>query len=303
LSFTCDVKDEILKCINDKDKKFACLYGMILYSRILEKERICFQTESRVSAYTFISLFRNVFHIELSYTEHFRKDLKTLYCFEITDPEIIEKVYRVYKINCSERRIEPALITMGSMSIFTAGVFLACGSLNNPEKEYHLEFAVPAESLEKDIVSVLGSIGVSAKTVERRGQIIVYVKDSESIEDILTFMGAQQCTLQLINIEIFKDMRNKANRIRNCDTANIEKTVKASISQINDIELIAETKGLESLSKELREVAEFRLKNADMSLKEIGESLSQPISRSGVNHRFRKISRIAEEIRGNNGKQ
>ena len=136
---------------------------------------------------------------------------------------------------------------------------------------------------------------MNAKTAVRRGQYIVYIKDSESIEDTLTFIGAQNCTLEIMNVKIYKDVRNKANRLANCDSANIDKVVNAAMKQTEDICLIESSDGLESLSDELREVAEIRLENMDMSLKEIGEILS--ISRSGVNHRFRRIARIADDIR------
>jgi DNA-binding protein WhiA len=144
---------------------------------------------------------------------------------------------------------------------------------------------------------LLKDIGVNAKTMLRRGQNIVYIKGSESIEDTLTFIGAPQCTLELMNMKIYKDIRNKANRIANCDAANIDKVVKSALKQIEDIKLIDRSLGLESLSDELREVAQLRLENTDMSLQEIGENLSEPLSRSGVNHRFKKLAKLADEIR------
>ena len=142
---------------------------------------------------------------------------------------------------------------------------------------------------------------MTAKTMLRRGQHIVYIKGSGSIEDTLTFIGAPQCTLELINTKIYKDIRNKANRIANCDAANIDKVVKAAMKQIEDIKLIDKVIGLENISQELREVAQLRLENIDMSLQEIGEDLSEPISRSGVNHRFKKLAKMADEIRGGGG--
>ena len=178
-----------------------------------------------------------------------------------------------------------------------AGVLLACGSVNDPANEYHLVFTVLEEELAEELVNLLKDIGVHAKTMVRRGKYIVYVKGSESIEDTLTFIGAQQCTLELMNVKIFKDVRNKANRIANCDNANIDKVITASLRQTEDIRLIEQTIGIDKLPEELREIAELRLSAADMSLKEIGDALEPPISRSGVNHRFRRIAKIAEEIR------
>lgn len=126
---------------------------------------------------------------------------------------------------------------------------------------------------------------------------MVYIKESESIEDVITFIGAPMCTLELMDIKVVKSVRNKVNRIVNCDSANLNKVIDAAIRQTEDIRLIDRTIGLENLSDELREVAELRINNADMSLQEIGESLEKPISRSGVNHRFRKIAKIAGELR------
>lgn len=220
-----------------------------------------------------------------------------MYIFDIADTELIGEVSRRYRLDMSQRTIDSEIIATNSLGVFTAGVFLACGSVNDPSKEYHLEFSVPEPALAQQLSVLLGDIGAAAKRAVRRGQEIVYIKDSESIEDTLTFIGAQQCTLELMNVKIYKDVRNKANRIANCDAANIDKVVNAAMRQIEDIRLIEKSMGLASLPAELRELAELRLDNIDMSLQEIGESLSVPISRSGVNHRFRKLAKIADGIR------
>lgn len=295
MSFSNDVRREICSAVSDNDKRFACLYGMLLFCRTLSPEHICFQTESRVSAEFFGVLFRNVFRYSLECRENSRKNT-VLYCYDIYDRNIIDEVYRTYRF-INVRTINSEIIVTNSIGGFTAGIFLACGSVNDPSKEYHLEFSVSGEVLAEELTVLLADIGVTAKTTVRRGQNIVYIKDSESIEDTLTFMGAQNCTLEIMNVKIYKDVRNKANRIANCDSANIDKVVKASMRQIEDIKLIADTDGLESLTAELREVAVMRLENTDMSLQEIGENLSVPISRSGVNHRFKKIAVIAGNIR------
>ncbi len=297
MSFSNDVRSEICSSISDKDKRFACLYGMLLFCRTLSPEEICFQTESSISADIFSELFRNVFGREVQCVETVRRTDVKLYSFEITDRELIDEVYRVYHLFRNVRTIDPEIIVTNSLGVFTAGVFLACGSVNDPSKEYHLEFTVPGEVLAEEMTVLLRDIGVTAKTVTRRGQYVVYIKGSESIEDTLTFIGASQCTLEMMNVKIYKDVRNKANRLANCDAANIDKVVNAAVRQIEDIRLIEDSCGLDTLPDELREVAEIRLENTDMSLQEIGQSLSVPISRSGVNHRFRKIAKIAEELR------
>ena len=270
---------------------------MLLFCRTLNREHICFQSESRVSAQLFCSLFEAVFRKKLSITEHIRKN-GIILCSCDTDGDTAQEVFQKYRLSDNKRLIDSEIIATNSLGVFTAGVFLACGSVNDPNKEYHLEFACPEEGLAQQLATLLGDIGVTAKTVVRRGQHIVYIKGSESIEDTLTFIGASQCTLELMNTKIYKDIRNKANRIANCDAANIDKVVKAAMKQIDDIKLIDHAVGLDTLSDELREVAQLRLDNIDMSLQEIGETLSEPISRSGVNHRFKKLAKLADEIRG-----
>lgn len=297
------MRKEICASVNDKEKRFACLYGMTLFSRTITDGHICFQSESRTASELFGNLCEDVFGGDVKYSrqESIRKNGSVLYVFDIKGLDNVGRLLNAYRINPEKRSINSEIIATSSLGVFAAGIFLACGSVNDPAKEYHLEFAVPDEILADDLLALLGDIGVNAKKVMRRGQYVVYIKESESIEDTLTFIGAQQCTLELMNVKIFKDVRNKANRLANCDSANIDKVVNAAIRQIDDINLIDRTIGLESLSDELREVAELRLSNTDMSLQEIGDSLENPISRSGVNHRFKKLAKIAGEIRSEGG--
>jgi len=296
VSFSNDVRIEISASVNDKEKRFACLYGMLLFCRTLTEKHICFQSESSVTSELFGRLYKAVFRKEAECNTQIRKNGITLYGYDFSGIAA-EEIFSKYKFTYPVRTIDSEIIATNSLGVFTAGAFLACGSVNDPSKEYHLEFACPQEKLAEQLSILLGDIGVTAKTVLRRGQHIVYIKGSESIEDTLTFIGAQQCTLDLMNMKIYKDIRNKANRIANCDAANIDKVVKAALKQIDDIKLIDKRIGLDNLSDELREVAVLRLENIDMSLQEIGETLSEPISRSGVNHRFKKLAKIAEELR------
>lgn len=297
MSFSDEVRREICTYITDKDKRFACLYGMLLFSRTVMPQQICFQSKNETSAETFGRLFGKVFHHELSCRESVGKNGRKLYIYDITSAELVKTVFEKYKITEKPRQINYEMISTGSLGVFAAGVFLACGSVIDPEKEYHLEFAVPEQKLAQELISLLNDIGVTARSAVRRGQLIVYIKGSEGIEDTLTFIGAQQCTLELMNVKIYKDVRNKANRIANCDSANIDKVVSAALKQIEDISLIANNRGLDDLPEELREIARLRMENPTMSLQEIGESLSEPLSRSGVNHRFKRIAKIADEIR------
>ncbi len=300
MSFSNDVREEIARSITDRDRQFACLYGILLYCHTFSMERIVLQSESLTFANLIPTLFRAVFRTEL------KPDIRTvargmeqsMISFTISAPEQIRKICEVYHIHAERREIRLPNLANNSLGAFLAGVYFSCGSMMDPNKEYHLEFNTPSELLYDDLYKLLKNIGVSGRHILRKNMHVFYLKDSEQIEDTLTYMGAQQCTIALMNVKIRKDMRNKANRLRNCDEANINKVVTAAMRQTADIQCIVRCGRLDDLSPELKELAELRLENPELSLKELGELLSEPIGRSGVNHRFRKLSAIAEELRG-----
>jgi len=181
---------------------------------------------------------------------------------------------------------------------YIRGAFLAGGSLSDPEKAYHLELVNTSKLKSEYLAGIINSFGLRAKVIERKGHYIVYLKEGENIVDLLNVMGAHLSLMNLENLRIVKDMRNNVNRQVNCETANLSKTVQASIKQINDINTIARIKGPGYLSDQLEAVAKIRLMHGEASLKEIGAMLSPPVSKSGVNHRLRKISEIADNLRG-----
>ena len=181
---------------------------------------------------------------------------------------------------------------------YIRGAFLAGGSISDPEKAYHLELVNACRQKSEDLAELINSYGLKARVIERKGHYIVYLKEGENIVDLLNIMGAHLSLMNFENLRIVKDIRNDVNRQVNCETANLSKTVRASIKQIDDINTIARIKGLGYLSDQLKEVAEIRLMYEEASLKEIGAMLSLPVSKSGVNHRLRKISEIAENLRG-----
>ena len=179
---------------------------------------------------------------------------------------------------------------------FVRGVFLSCGIVTDPKKEYHLEFDVTFRSKSQDLSEMFEGFPVVPKQSDRNGVNIIYFKDSSHIEDILTVMGAHQSVLALINEKIYKDVRNNVNRKVNCDNANIKKTCEAAAEQIRAIEIIQKTELLDEIPPELKELALLRLDNPEMSLSELGANLTEPISRSGVNHRLKKLIDIAKKI-------
>ncbi len=195
------------------------------------------------------------------------------------DPQIIRK-------NCCKRA-------------FLRGAFLAGGSVNNPERNsYHLEISCFSESLCQQLSELANQFDVNAKCIERKNNYVLYMKEGEKITAFLNVIGAHQALLHFEDVRIVKDMRNSVNRLVNCETANLNKTIQASMKQVANIRLIEKAWGLENLPPKLREVAEARLAHPDLSLSELGQQLpGGAMSKSGVNHRLRKLDEIAERIR------
>lgn len=185
------------------------------------------------------------------------------------------------------------------MRSYLRGAFLATGSVNNPEtSRYHLEIYSLYESHNNDIAQMMNHFGLNAKTTKRRNGYIVYLKEAERIADFLQLIGATNAMLKFEDIRIVRDMRNSVNRLVNCENANINKTVAAAERQVENIKYLRDTVGLDSLPAKLQEIAVLRLDNPEVSLKELGEMVpSGAISKSGINHRLRKLNSIAEEAR------
>ena len=180
---------------------------------------------------------------------------------------------------------------------FIRGAFLASGSLSDPEKFYHFEIVCATEEKAKQLQGIIAAFDLEAKIVKRKRYYIVYIKEGSQIVDILNVMEAPVALMELENIRILKDMRNSVNRQVNCETANINKTVSAAVKQIEDIEYIRDTIGLENLPENLEEIARERVERPEATLKELGEALDPPVGKSGVNHRLRKLCDIAEQLR------
>ncbi|WP_010631923.1 DNA-binding protein WhiA [Sporolactobacillus vineae] len=197
------------------------------------------------------------------------------------------------------REIAPELIRKKCCRrSYLRGAFLAGGSLNHPESSYHLEIFSNYEEHTYSLAKLMNKFELNVKVLPRKNGYIIYMKEGEKITDFLSIIGANRALFYFEDIRIVKDMRNSVNRLVNCETANLNKTVDAATRQVENIRLIEKQIGLQELPDKLREIAELRLQNPDITLKELGELVSgAPISKSGINHRFRKIDRIASRIR------
>ena len=297
MSFSSQVKDELVKIEQENACcKKSLLYGMALFSKSFSFSSVVFQSKSKETAELFLSLLEEICSVRAKmsaspsgklYTVSVRKSVnasRIMSCFGH------ERGETSLRINFSNFTCEDCQKT------FIRGVFLACGAVSSPEKDYHLEFSVPYLNLSKSLMTALRQVELSPKMTNRKGYNIIYFKDSEEIEDCLYIMGAGKSMFDMMNVKIVKEIRNTANRKANCDAANIEKTVAAASPQIAAILKIKEKKGLDSLPDGLRQMAEIRLENPDSSLGELSEMLEPPISRSGVNHRLSRLVKIAQEL-------
>lgn len=180
---------------------------------------------------------------------------------------------------------------------YLRGLFLGGGSVNSPEGTYHLEIVTGSEKFADGISKLMNKFNLDARASRRKNGNVIYLKESEHIISFLNIVGAHSALLNFENARIYKGMRNKVNRLVNCETANLNKTVNAAVRQIENIELIRDTLGLDNLPDSLKETAEFRLKYPDACLKELGSLMQPPLGKSCVNHRLRRIEEFAEKIR------
>ena len=300
MSFSADVKNEILSIELEND---CCLhafaYGMILFSRAFSSFDISLLTEHSAIAKMYRDMLLKVCNIK----PKFAKTEAGKYKIEVNSAQDRLKVLETfgYDQKSSTSRINWSNFSDECCKIaFLKGAFLTCGTINDPNKGYHLEFVVPYLNLSRDLkvfINDFEQLSVKPKSITRNSNYVIYFKDSESIEDILATMGACSSALEVMGVKMYKDMRNNVNRKLNFESANLDKTIDAAAKQIDAILHIKNTVGFSYLSSELREIAELRLENPDMSLRELGECLTEPISRSGVNHRLKKICTIASTIK------
>lgn len=304
MSFSSNVKDELIAFENgrknDTENISECCtqalqYGLLLFCRGFSVSSMNMQTENEGIANLYLDTIRQITGKELNI-----KCSAAGKCSINVEPEAVrnevldyfghtgsEVTLRINRANFADECCYEA---------FLRGAFLACGTITSPSKDYHLEFIVPYLNLCKDLIKLLEEMDLNAKYIMRKGNHIVYFKDSESIEDVLAHMGAVSSSLEVMEVKIIKDVRNKVNRKTNFENANLSKTVDAAVLQMRAIENIKKEKGLSYLSDELRELAVLRFENPELSLRELGQMLSTPLSRSGVNHRLKKIIQMSEDL-------
>jgi DNA-binding protein WhiA len=260
-------------------------------------------TENAAIARRIYTLIKKHFdvHTELLVRKKMRLKKNNVYIVRIPAKvqEILSELRIISESFMFNQGIDKEMIRKGCCKrSYLRGAFLAGGSVNNPEgSSYHLEISSMYEEHCKALVELANKFHLNARCIERKKGFIFYIKEGEKIIELLNIIGAHQALFKFEDVRIMRDMRNSVNRIVNCETANLNKTIGAAVRQIDNIRLLEKEIGLENLPEKLREVAMVRLQHPDINLKEVGELLKGKVSKSGVNHRLRKIDEMAEKIR------
>lgn len=313
MSFSSQVKEELSRQMSSarhcQIAEIAAILSLCGRIHIDENENysIRIHTENVAVARKYFTLLKKAFNIRTDISirrNAFLKKNRT-YSVMIRKHEDAVRVLKAAKLVDEHGEIGENLSVVRNLVIqnpccrraFIRGAFLAAGSISDPEKFYHFEIACTSMEKAKQLQEVISTFSIDAKIVVRKKYYVVYIKEGSQIVELLGLMEANVALMNLENIRILKEMRNSVNRQVNCETANINKTVSAAVKQLGDITYIRDTVGLDYLPEALAEIAQIRLEMPDATLKELGESLNPPVGKSGVNHRLRKISTIAETLR------
>lgn len=296
MSFSSDLKEELLHLVPENPCcKLAESYGLMLFGRGFSKQELSISTENAAVAQQYSYLTGRL----CGQAPVVQKTTSKKYKVSVDSKEERLRVLSAFGCDGSERvrRLNwsniPDECCIGA---FLRGAFLACGTINSPEKNYHLEFVISHYNLSMDFKKFLETYDFSPKEVRRGGLYVLYFKKTEEIQNLLGIMGAARFVMEFIDVIVYKDIRNNVNRRLNFESANLTKTVNAAVRQIEQIEKLQNKTAFKSLSPELREIARLRLENPDYSLQQIGEEMHPPMSRSGVHHRLKKLCTLAEKM-------
>lgn len=315
MSFSSEVRKELTELTGDaRHCMIAEIGGFLLIAGKIECEKgkfsIQVQIENEAIARKYFTMIKKAFNIntEVLLIAHKNKNRKT-YLLKINNPEDAKKILLAttllkYEHNVPILRNHMDYTMVQSICCkraYLRGSFLGGGSVSDPEKGYHFEFVTIYYENAEYLQNTMKNLEMDAKIVTRKGSYVVYLKEGSQIVDLLNVIGAHIALMQLENIRIVKEVRNNVNRLVNCETANLKKTVSAAVRQVQDIEYLRDTIGLAALPENLEQIARYRLEYSSATLKELGELMVPPVGKSGVNHRLKKLSEIACQIREQRG--
>ena len=313
MSFSSKVKEELSKecnsprhCCIAETAAIISMCGKVIFD---EKDhvRIEIHTENVTVARKYFTLLKKTYNINTDVSIRHSSSLNKnrSYILSVNDDETARKILMTCRLMKPFGVIEEDFSISDSLIIqrecckraFIRGAFLAAGSVSDPVKTYHFEIVCLSEAKAKQLQMIMETFNINARVIKRRKYFVVYVKDSSQVVDLLNIMGAYNALMDMENVRIVKDMRNNVNRKVNCETANINKTVSAAVKQIEDIRFIQMSSAFDELPESLQEMAELRVRYPEGTLAELGQLLDTPVGKSGVNHRLKKISLFADELR------
>lgn len=278
MSFSAELKEELSKTENLSNKEAVKyeLLGYLMSSNITEeKNKTKFSTESEYNINRFSRLLSNMKINNYDISVQGKLFIITANTKDLKEVESDEK------------------LSMDQIKWMTKGAYLGAGSINNPEKKYHLEIGFARKQDAEKVIENLKYFDIKSNIIEKNNQYAIYIKDGEEISKFLALIGANKSVLKFEEIRVQREMNNKINRIVNCETANLNKTINASIEQVEAIRKLKESGNFEKLEEHLKEIAQLRLDNPNASLIELGKMLKKPVGKSGVNYRLKKIMEIA----------
>ena len=304
MSFSSETKRELCR-IQEEDccRKAEC-YGLLLFGRNFSAHSVSLTTESRETARRAAELTARVTGVSMdaSISPLRRGDRGYTYSVFVPGANQVEQVLRRLGHTGMEISLRVNYANLENdccRSAFLRGVFLSCGTVTDPARDYRMEFVVPYRNLARDLTAFLKDLfelDITPGMMNRKGSFVVYLKGGEHVADLLTFLGAGGAAMKLIQIRMLKEVRNEVNRKTNFEAANLEKTASAAAGQLIALEKILACGGMSILPEELRPLALLRYQNPDLSLRELGRKLNPPLSRSGVNHRLQRIVDFAQGL-------
>ena len=301
MTFSVKVKNELCKASSEsKGALLPLLYGVLLFSRSFKAENISFHTENKKICDLLSELLTRNFGciVDVVSSGKDKQSIMLRVPYQADREKILGALGHA-KEEISLKINNDLLSVSGDIKLFLRGVFLSCGTVTDPQNGYHLEFSVPFLNLSKslcDLLNTLTDIKIKAKTTERKGIFVVYIKDSADITDFLAYVGAPASAMDMMQVKMVKEVRNYVNRTTNFEAANLSKIAKAAALQIDAIKMIKASGKFSCLDDDLQELANLRLANPEMSLRELGKNLSVPLTRSGVNHKMKKILTLSESL-------
>ncbi len=314
MSFSSDVKNELEKQVaSARHCQLAELAAIILYQGLTELDNtgvyhIYLPEDAQRVSRKFFTILKKAFNIdadmraELPMIQRHGKGYRQVLSGRDEVANVLKAIHLTEddgRLRDPDKGVSPMLVMKSCCKrAFLRDAFLCVGSVSDPSKSYHLEFACNYPSQAEELRQMIESFDIEARIILRKKYHVVYIKESTAIVDLLNVMEAPVSLMNMENERIVKEMRGAINRRVNCETANITKTVNAASRQTTDILYIKDHYGLENLQESLRDMAEIRLQYPDATLLELGKYLDPPVGKSGVNHRLRKLSELADKLRG-----